>query len=81
MLVSHMQLCSGLYNQDDFLFIGSPDSYQCSSSLSIALVALHMINSMSTFLTFLGVRIDTVACQLRLANMGACRPEHTRVLF
>ena len=32
-------------------------------------VALHMIDSASTFITFLGVEIDIVACQLSLAEL------------
>ena len=61
-----------------FLFIGSLGSSQYSSSLSKALqicatlgmlVALHMIDSTSTLITLQGVEIDTVACQLSLAEL------------
>ena len=64
--------------EDDFVFIGSHNSSHCSRSLSKALqvcamlgmpVSLHKIDSPSTLIIFLGVEIDSVACQLRLSQL------------
>ena len=64
--------------EDDFVFIGSHNAFQCSNSLSKALqvcamigmpVSLHKIDSPSTLIIFLGVEIDSVACQLRLSQL------------
>lgn len=60
---------------DDFLFLGPPESKQCSNSLRAALavcnhlgvpVAPEKTEGPTSVLIFLGIEIDTVAGQIRL---------------
>ena len=64
-----------LHYLDDFLLLGSPTSQACQSALLTTLttcqdlgfpVAPDKTEGPSTTLIFLGIEIDTVACQLRL---------------
>ena len=64
-----------LHYLDDFLFVGHPESDQCTKSLQAALavcsclgvpVAPEKTEGPSSVITFLGIEIDTLAGQLRL---------------
>ncbi len=64
-----------LHYLDDFLIIGAPNSSGCQASLSILLGTFHQLGfpvapekleSPTTFVTFLGQQIDSVAQKVRL---------------
>ena len=64
-----------LYYLDDFLLLGPAGSSECKDALEITLatcesvglpVASEKTGGPTTCLTFLGIELDTVACQLRL---------------
>ena len=64
-----------LHYLDDFLLLGPADSPECKDALEITLatcesvglpVAPEKTGGPTTCLTFLGIELDTVACQLRL---------------
>ena len=64
-----------LHYLDDFLFLGAPNTDEGKRALELALqifeflgipVAVHKTEGPSTCVTFLGILIDTVRCELRL---------------
>ena len=64
-----------LHYLDDFLFLGAPNTDEGERALELALqifeflgipVAAHKTEGPSTCVTFLGILIDTVRCELRL---------------
>ena len=67
---------------DDFIILGPPNSLQCQKSLTTLLrvcqelgvpIASQKTEGPTTSLTFLGIRIDTVAGQLSLPEDKLCR--------
>ena len=68
-------VCSALHYLDDFLFVGSPQSRECESSLRLARevcqrlgvpLALEKLEGPACSLQFLGIILDTEQFELRL---------------
>ena len=66
---------SVIHYLDDYLFVGDPDSQECAEALGTALrmceelgvpISAHKVEGPATTLTFLGILLDTVACEMRL---------------
>ena len=72
---------SALYYLNDFLILGPPDCQSCQAALDSTLatcesfgipVAPEKTKGLSTVLTFLGIKLDTVRGQLRLLQNKLC---------
>ena len=74
-IMANQGIREAIHYLDDYLLFGDPDTQECVEALRVMLslceqlgvpVSVPKIEGPATVLTFLGIELDTVSCELRL---------------